>query len=73
MLFMATSMKRRARPGPLTPDGHRRIVRWAASVRELHARHLIKGLVTLLPSTTTVVEILESVPVDRDVLAAVTA
>jgi len=31
---------------------------------------LIKGLVTLLPSTTTVVEILETVPPDPDVLAA---
>ncbi len=31
---------------------------------------LIKGLVTLLPSTTTVVEILESVPPDPDVMAA---
>jgi len=31
---------------------------------------LIKGLVTLLPSTTTVVEILESVPADPDVFAA---
>ncbi len=31
---------------------------------------LIKGLVTLLPSTTTVVEVLESVPADPDVLAA---
>ena len=31
---------------------------------------LIKGLVTLLPSTTTVVEILESVPADPDVVAA---
>jgi c-di-GMP-related signal transduction protein len=31
---------------------------------------LIKGLVTLLPSTTTVVEILESVPPDAEVLAA---
>lgn len=31
---------------------------------------LIKGLVTLLPSTLTVVEILESVPADPDVLAA---
>ena len=31
---------------------------------------LIKGLVTLLPSTITVVEILESVPSDPDVLAA---
>jgi len=30
---------------------------------------LIKGLVTLLPSTTTVVEILESVPPDPDVIA----
>jgi EAL and modified HD-GYP domain-containing signal transduction protein len=31
---------------------------------------LIKGLVTLLPSTTTVVEVLESVPADPNVLAA---
>jgi EAL and modified HD-GYP domain-containing signal transduction protein len=31
---------------------------------------LIKGLVTLLPATSTVVEILESVPVDADVVAA---
>src|SRR5579864_6081148 len=31
---------------------------------------LIKGLVTLLPSSTTVVEILESVPPDPDVIAA---
>jgi c-di-GMP-related signal transduction protein len=31
---------------------------------------LIKGLVTLLPSTTTVVEILENVPPDPDVIAA---
>lgn len=31
---------------------------------------LIKGLVTLLPSTLTVVEVLESVPPDPDVLAA---
>lgn len=31
---------------------------------------LIKGLVTLLPSTMTVVEILESVPADPDVIAA---
>lgn len=31
---------------------------------------LIKGLVTLLPSTCTVVEVLESVPPDADVLAA---
>ncbi len=31
---------------------------------------LIKGLVTLLPSTITVVEILESVPPDPDVIAA---
>lgn len=31
---------------------------------------LIKGFVTLLPSTTTVVEILESVPADPEVLAA---
>jgi len=31
---------------------------------------LIKGLITLLPSTSTVVEILESVPVDPDVVAA---
>jgi len=31
---------------------------------------LIKGLVTLLPSTTTVVEILESVPADPDVFTA---
>ena len=31
---------------------------------------LIKGLVTLLPSTTTVVEILESVPADPDVFSA---
>lgn len=31
---------------------------------------LIKGLVTLLPSTNTVVEILESVPADPDVIAA---
>jgi len=31
---------------------------------------LIKGLVTLLPSTTTVVEILESVSADPDVIAA---
>jgi c-di-GMP-related signal transduction protein len=31
---------------------------------------LIKGLVTLLPSTTTVVEVLESVPADPYVLAA---
>ena len=31
---------------------------------------LIKGLVTLLPSTTTVVEILETVPADPDVLSA---
>jgi c-di-GMP-related signal transduction protein len=31
---------------------------------------LIKGLVTLLPSTSTVVEILETVPADPDVLAA---
>jgi EAL and modified HD-GYP domain-containing signal transduction protein len=31
---------------------------------------LIKGLVTLLPSTMTVVEVLESVPADPDVLAA---
>ena len=32
---------------------------------------LIKGLVTLLPPTSTVVEILESVPADPDVMAAV--
>ena len=31
---------------------------------------LIKGLVTLLPSTTTVVEVLETVPPDPDVVAA---
>src|SRR5579864_2543388 len=31
---------------------------------------LIKGLVTLLPSASTVVEILESVPADPDVVAA---
>lgn len=31
---------------------------------------LLKGLVTLLPSTTTVVEILESVPADPDVFSA---
>jgi len=31
---------------------------------------LIKGLVTLLPSTSTVVEILETVPCDPDVIAA---
>jgi c-di-GMP-related signal transduction protein len=31
---------------------------------------LIKGLVTLLPSTSTVVEILEDVPADPDVIAA---
>jgi c-di-GMP-related signal transduction protein len=31
---------------------------------------LVKGLVTLLPSTTTVVEILESVPADPDVVSA---
>lgn len=31
---------------------------------------LIKGLVTLLPSTSTVVEVLESVPPDPDVVAA---
>ncbi len=31
---------------------------------------LIKGLVTLLPSTTTVVEVLESVSADPDVIAA---
>lgn len=31
---------------------------------------LIKGLVTLLPSTTTVVEVLENVPPDPDVVAA---
>ena len=31
---------------------------------------LIKGLVTLLPSTTTVVEVLESVPTDPDVVSA---
>ncbi len=31
---------------------------------------LIKGLVRLLPSTTTVVEVLESVPADPDVVAA---
>ena len=31
---------------------------------------LIKGLITLLPSHSTVVEILESVPPDRDVIAA---
>jgi len=31
---------------------------------------LIKGLVTLLPSTSTVVEVLETVPADPDVLAA---
>ena len=31
---------------------------------------LIKGLVTLLPSTLTVVEVLESVPADPDVVAA---
>ena len=31
---------------------------------------LIKGLVTLLPSTSTVVEVLESVPADQDVIAA---
>lgn len=31
---------------------------------------LIKGLVTLLPSTTTVVEVLETVPADPDVVAA---
>jgi c-di-GMP-related signal transduction protein len=31
---------------------------------------LIKGLVTLLPSTTTVVEVLETVPADPDVIAA---
>jgi c-di-GMP-related signal transduction protein len=34
-------------------------------------RHtLIKGLVTLLPPTTTVVEVLESVPADPDVVSA---
>jgi len=31
---------------------------------------LIKGLVTLLPSTSTVVEVLESVPADQDVISA---
>ena len=31
---------------------------------------LMKGLVTLMPSTTTVVEVLESVPADPDVVAA---
>ena len=31
---------------------------------------LIKGLITLLPSTSTVVEILETVPADPDVIAA---
>jgi c-di-GMP-related signal transduction protein len=31
---------------------------------------LVKGLVTLLPSTTTVVEVLETVPADPDVTAA---
>jgi hypothetical protein len=31
---------------------------------------LIKGLVTLLPPTTTVVEVLESVPADPDVVSA---
>ncbi len=31
---------------------------------------LLKGLVTLLPSTTTVVEVLETVPADPDVIAA---
>jgi c-di-GMP-related signal transduction protein len=31
---------------------------------------LLKGLVTLLPSTTTVVEILETVPADSEVIAA---
>ena len=31
---------------------------------------LIKGLVTLLPSTTTVVEVLETVPADPDVITA---
>lgn len=31
---------------------------------------LIKGLVTLLPSTSTMVEVLESVPADPDVMAA---
>jgi c-di-GMP-related signal transduction protein len=31
---------------------------------------LIKGLVTLLPSTSTIIEILESVPSDPDVMAA---
>jgi c-di-GMP-related signal transduction protein len=31
---------------------------------------LIKGVVTLLPSTTTVVEILETVPPDPDVFTA---
>jgi c-di-GMP-related signal transduction protein len=45
-------------------------VRWAAGVCELHAGYAIKGLVMLLPSTTTVVEVLESVPADPDVLAA---
>src|SRR5580698_3194629 len=33
---------------------------------------LIKGLVTLLPAATTVVEVLESVPPDPDVIAALT-
>jgi len=31
---------------------------------------LIKGLVTLLPSTSTVVEVLETVPADPDVIVA---
>jgi EAL and modified HD-GYP domain-containing signal transduction protein len=31
---------------------------------------LVKGLVTLLPSTITVVEVLETVPADREVMAA---
>jgi c-di-GMP-related signal transduction protein len=44
-------------------DGRRAFVNCTRST-------LIEGLVTLLPSATTVVEILESVPADGDVLAA---
>ena len=44
-------------------DGHRAFVNCTRDT-------LIKGFVTLLPSTTTVVEVLENVPADPDVVAA---
>jgi c-di-GMP-related signal transduction protein len=44
-------------------DGRRAFVNCTRDV-------LLKGLVTLLPSTTTVVEVLENVPADPDVTAA---